>query len=62
MAETRIEYADKRQRKGAGRRLVKRPGEARHVATKDSAETIARKILLDRAERRLKRAEAPLGR
>lgn len=36
------------------RKLVRMPGETRHRECSDSAEVIARKIRLDKAERRLR--------
>lgn len=54
MAERR-EYEKATGGGGKILRLVKMPGETRHKECSDSAEVIARKIRLDKAERRLKR-------
>lgn len=62
MAEHReIERATADGRRKPGRRKVKLPGESRHVDRSDSALYIARKLELDKRERKYA-AEAKLGR
>lgn len=53
--ETRVEHATERGRRKPSRRMVKLPGEASHAGSTDSAETIARRIQLAKAEKRSKR-------
>ncbi|MQX19791.1 hypothetical protein [Sinorhizobium meliloti] len=53
--EIRIEHATERGRRKPSQRLVKLPGEARHTGSTDSAENIARRIQLAKAEKRAKR-------
>lgn len=53
--ETRIEHATERGRRKPSQRLVKLPGESRHAGSTDSAENIARRIQLAKAEKRARR-------
>jgi hypothetical protein len=54
----RREYAtpDAKVRRRPGRRLVKLPGESGHVERSDSAVYLARKLDIDKRERRMKAA------
>ncbi len=56
MQAERREYAtaDIASRRKPGRRMVKLPGEVRHVERSDSAAYIARKIQVDKMERRIR--------
>ena len=51
MRDERMEYADKRKR-GAGRRMVKLPGEAGFRSRDDAPEAIARRLRLAAMEKR----------
>lgn len=53
--EIRLEHATERGRRKTTRRMVKLPGEACHSGSSDSAESIARRIQLAKAEKRVKR-------
>lgn len=52
----RREYStvDEKGRRKPGRRMVKLPGERNHVARSDSAVYIARKIVVDKMEKRVR--------
>jgi hypothetical protein len=55
MVENRAyEKTDTSARRPKGRRMVKLPGEKRHVERSDSATYFARKVDLDKREKRLK--------
>jgi hypothetical protein len=60
MSEERVEYAtkDTNSRGRSARRLVRLPGETGYVMRSDSANDIARRIELERREKRLKKLTA----
>jgi hypothetical protein len=55
MQSERREYEKADDKGRSGQRLVKLPGEATHAKRGDAAKIIARRIALDKAEKRLKR-------
>lgn len=55
MQSERREYETATDKGRPGQRLVKLPGDASHAKRGDSAKVIARRIALDKAEKRLKR-------
>lgn len=59
MFEARKEYAsvDDRGRHQSARRMVKLPGEKRHVERSESAVYFARKLEIDKREKRMKESE-----
>jgi hypothetical protein len=56
MSSERREYStvDEKGRRKPGRRMVKLPGEKNHVERSDSAVYIARKIVVDKMEKRVR--------
>ncbi|TIV72750.1 MAG: hypothetical protein E5V89_03885 [Mesorhizobium sp.] len=49
----RMEYADRRGRKGFGRRLVKLPGDSGYTTRDDAPELIAKRLTLAAMEKRV---------
>lgn len=55
MQTERREYEQADDKGRTGQRMVKLPGETQHAKRGDTAKVIARRIALDKAEKRLKR-------
>lgn len=55
MSVERREYETATDKSRPGQRMVKLPGDTQHAKSGEAAKVIARRIALDKAEKRLKR-------
>ena len=53
--------ADAKGRWKPGQRLVKLPGETKHTVRSESAAAIARRVEIDKREKRIRKMEAKIG-